>query len=220
MGGIKMKTNLSIIKEFSRRTGITDPAIDSYIKLQETDLGSIEEFSKRTSITDPKVDYFTEKQNRLYKHLPSSIDWRTSTVAPEPEEYEQINADYFWSHYRPHKWQERFFRSDVKLGRNTSGKDIPQGKLVISGIRAWDDKPLSEAEKQARENRLDKIDEKVSAMIDNQLNCFRRTVLGSFGGFSMCEPRRNTNYVDGEWRETPKKLPEPQKKLTGGKDES
>ncbi|KKN63222.1 hypothetical protein LCGC14_0504120 [marine sediment metagenome] len=211
-----MKSNLAIIQEFSKRTGITDPVIDSYIKAQETDIGSIEEFSSRTGITDPKVDYLVEKQAGY-------TDWDES-LWPAREPYDQFSrvayprseARWQWMpiypNYHMHAAQRDFMESGFRPGQNTSGKFIPRGKMVISGIRAWDDKPLSEAERQVRENRLDKIDEKVSNLTDNWLSFFRG---GMRGGFGICEPRRR-NYVDGEWRKAPKKLPEPPKKLTNG----
>lgn len=104
-----MKNNRDIINEFSRRTGIVDPAIDRHFQdLEETKLESVEQFSKRTGITDPRIDHFIGRQDQGF-----GIDWglgirRTGWWASSAFElHDLIN-------YQPYPAQERMFRTHIE----------------------------------------------------------------------------------------------------------
>lgn len=203
-----MKKNRDIVKEFSRKTGIVDSAVDLILAgLEETKLEGVEDFSRRTGITDPRIDYFIDRQDDegyLHSGVTYGIDWG---MIPEPPRHSWWVSDTLnynsWVHgnWRPHSAQaERIRMWDSNKPTNK------RGYAVMTGIRPWDDAPLSDAEKQAREGTLvAKVDEAVSTATDGIIEHFRR------GGFGICEPSRNPyrNYIDGEWLIADKELPPP-----------
>lgn len=225
------------IRQFSKRTGITDPNLDAFIKEDETDKESLMKYSTMKGISDPRVDYWLNKREEyIHSGVFYGIDWGKE-LWPTTQQYNQPERepysippytrtqDYWWPNYRPYAAQRRFHENYRLRRRN----------WVLSDIRAWDDVPLSEAKKQnnmpdgekidliimdeAKEiekSRADLTDEIISKTLDSIMpeayNVARDHLSGGFyGGFGgmICHAtRERDNYVDGNWNVAPKKLPE------------
>ncbi len=187
-----MRTNRDILKEFSRKTGITDPVIDQYFEaLEETSIERIERYAKESGITDPVVDYFAKKMIGNF-----DIDW---VVVDEAVPIDTTRQPSWWN----------FSGGGLRYGRTARARLIPRGRAVMTGIRAWDDdedkpKVTITAHDPKQQAVADVVGKMVENRIDDYIHFWRQ------GGFGICEPsrRNHRNYVDGEWREAPKKLPE------------
>lgn len=206
------------IKQFSKRTGITDPALDTFIRGEETDKESLLKYSTMKGISDPRVDYWLNKREE-YIHSGGfyGIDWDES-LWPSREPYDQISRavypdsearwQYSYPGYRPHAVQRRFYENYRSRRRD----------WVLSGISAWDSdetKPKPDGEEidlvaidEAREtNSADSgLVEQLEANINRLHDGFRSQFYGGFGGMICHATREYENYVDGRWRETPLKL--------------
>lgn len=221
------------IKKFSKRTGITDPALDAFIKGDEVGEKTIERYSRETGLSDPVLDHFA-KQLATRSNVFYGIDWDES-LWPSREPYDQISravhpdseARWQWipvyPDYSMHAAQRDFMEEHARFryGRNRSGDHIPRGYAVMTGISAWASdeakpKPDGEAidlvaiDKARIINSADNgLVEQLEANINRLHDGFRSQFYGGFGGMICHATREHDNYVDGRWRETPLRLPEP-----------
>lgn len=216
-----MKSAREVLKEFSRKTGITDLVIDQYFEaLEETTHERIERYAKETGITDPFVDYFAKKMIGNF-----DIDWAVMDEATPDSDWQWIPLHDYHMHSAQRDIMEskarfRFARNttyvveDKPAWFNFRDNDLPEGlKTHLDSCRH------SEKKVQDGDNRVDKtLDILISRTHKDFIDESRGFSWPAWGGSSVCEPSRRRypdlrNYIDGDWKEAPKKLEEPKKLL-------
>lgn len=222
-----MRSSREVLKEFSRKTGVSDPVIDQYFEaLEETTLSVVDYFSRRTGIKDPVVDYFAGRlasQNIAGIHI--------DEAAPDSEarwQWIPITPDYHMHAAQRDRFENYNINSQAKyrLVSNETRELLPRGRAVMTGISAWGnsdeelDLVIIDEAKKITVSLHNSAEEGLAEALEAGLTFFRSG--GMRGGFGICEPSRRSyrNHVDGDWQEAPKKLAPPNKAIAQASESS
>jgi hypothetical protein len=140
-----MKSNLDLIKEFSRKTGITDPAIDTYLETQEDYLEeSVASFRKKIGVNDPKIDYYIERVTfrRPWFFGTDYGSYAGTATSNTQQETQSWFAGWWkkWHETQNRSWQEADDMVDAEwriVRREKRVVDNPKLQITFKGITPW-----------------------------------------------------------------------------------